>query len=348
MSASVDGDRSAEKRSSRKIGARARLLQVSAAGDPVQGLQLEIGAVGSDAEQIVEEALALLEVAQSPKGAQHVVRVAQPTVPVVPGSSRARRLGNRGGGGRDDGPGVLEAVQLERQRRADHLALEERRDVAVLDPPLPVAARLVQEAVAQRGQRFFHRLAPGEHEVLALGQGERLPGEVGRRHIGGESYPRRVALEFEVVASPRRHGASLRPTQHRLTAHPGPRQARDRLEHAHQHGGLEHAPVHREPRSEIGDPKAARLVGEGGLENVGVLEVPLNARFPARRAHREGAPSGVEQFAKQRLGVEAWKAAPDDLAVTIDEGRVLTVADETQILETHAERFVAQIGLSSN
>ena len=45
--------------------------------------------------------------------------VAQPAVAVVPGALRARRLGNRGGMRGDDGAGLLEIAELERDRGAD-------------------------------------------------------------------------------------------------------------------------------------------------------------------------------------------------------------------------------------
>ena len=126
------------------------LLEVEVRVDPVERGQVQVRARAGHVDQVVDELLALLEVPQQPEGRQGVVGVAQPAVAVVPRPAASGRLGDRGRHRRDDGPRVLEAVELQRQGRADHLLLEERRDVAVLDPALPVARRLVEEALAQR------------------------------------------------------------------------------------------------------------------------------------------------------------------------------------------------------
>src|SRR5262245_4291694 len=105
-------------------------------------------------------------------------------------------------------------MELERERRADDLALPERRDVAVLDPAAPVAERRFQVAVAQHGQRLLDGRAPAEHEVLAPRQREGAPrGDVVERDVGLEPDGARVPLEAEVRRAAHLARVLLRPTE---------------------------------------------------------------------------------------------------------------------------------------
>ena len=305
----------------------------------------------------MHEALALLELPEPPQRAEHVVAVAQPAVAVVPGASAARRLGDRGRRRGHDRAGVLEAVQLERERRADDLGLALRRDVALLDPALPVAQRLAQEALAERGQRLLDRLAPGQHEVLRRRQREGPPAEVRERDVGGQAQPALVTGVVDVVAALHALGQPSRPAEHRLAEHPRARRAGHRLEHAHEHRRPEVAAVLLEARREVEHAELAvgRLVD--GLEHVAVRQV-AETRARGRRALRAGgghaeaaARFRVEQCRKYRLGVEPGQAAPDHVARVGHERRELAIADQSQLLEAdgcwHADCSLA-IGVPNN
>ena len=59
-------------------------LEVGAAVDAIERLQIEVFGRRRDRQQELKEVLALLEVAEQSKGIDRVIRVAQPAVAVVP------------------------------------------------------------------------------------------------------------------------------------------------------------------------------------------------------------------------------------------------------------------------
>jgi hypothetical protein len=141
-----------------------------------------------DVEQEAHEILALVELPEQAKSAEHIRGIAQPAVAIVPGAPALGCLGNGRRHGRDDGARVLETVQLERERGANDLVLKDRRNIAVLDPALPVAPRLHQESLGQWRQRLFHRRAVGQHQVSPLGEREGAPVEIRQRNVGGQAH----------------------------------------------------------------------------------------------------------------------------------------------------------------
>ncbi len=312
------------------------LVQIGLAVDPVQGGELEPRAARDDVEQVLHEALALLEVAQPPEGVEGVVGIAEPAIAVVPGAPGPRRLGEGGGRRGHDRAGVLEAVQLEREGRADDLALVDRRHVAVLDPALPVADRLVEVALTVTRQRLVDEGAPGQDEVLLRRQGEGNSVEVRQGHVRGQQQRDREAFVAEVVGPLDAARRAARPAQGRLAADDDAGLALQRLEHPHDLRGPHRSVVVQEARREVDDAEPAVGGREDRLEDVGVREVALAARARLDGAHLEAPAAGlVQQRREDRLGVESREATPADVSPVRDERRELAVADETEILEPH-------------
>ena len=150
-------------------------------------------------QQVLHKLLPLLELAEQPKSAQHVVRVSQPAVAIVPGAATSRRFRDGRRHCRYDRAGVFKAVQFQGERRADDFLLVQRRNVASLNPLLPVARRLAQIAIAQPRQRLVYRRSPAQHHVLALGQRKRLPAEIGQRKIRDEPQRTAESLKADVM-----------------------------------------------------------------------------------------------------------------------------------------------------
>jgi hypothetical protein len=210
-------------------------------------------------------------------------------------------------------------MQLERERRANHLGLIGRRDVAVLHPLLPVAHGLAQEALAQLRERLFDRRAPGEREVLATGERERLPVQVRERYVRSEPHGVVVALERDVIGALNRARRLLGPPENRVALNTYLRGAGDRLDDAHELRGPEHPAVLHEARREIDHPERAAIAHECGLEHVRVLEVALRPERAVHGAHRERAALGViEQRTKHGLRIEPGQTAPHDCPGTFD------------------------------
>ncbi len=224
------------------------------------------------------------------KAPEDVVRVAKPAVPVVPGPSAARGLGDRGGGGGHDGARVLEAVELERERRTDHLVLEEHGHRAALHPASPVADRLVEESVGEGLERLLDGLPPRQCEVPPARQGEGLAGgHVGERDVGGEPQGCVEAGEAEVVRSLEHLRALAAPAQPRIAGHPDARLPAQGLEHAEELGGPEGALVLLEAGCEVDETERIDSIVEQRLEHVGVREVALDSRSARGRTDLEAA-----------------------------------------------------------
>ena len=83
---------------------------------------------------------------QAVERAHHEEGVAQPAEAVVPVAPAVGRLGDAGGHGGDDGAGVLEQRQLERDGGADHRVLPLQRQRQRARPVAPVVDGFLLEA----------------------------------------------------------------------------------------------------------------------------------------------------------------------------------------------------------
>jgi hypothetical protein len=173
--------------------------------------------------------------------------------------------------------------------------------------------------------------------VPALGQRERLTGEVRDWDVGGQAKLSRKAVEAHVVRARHVRGAHLRPSLARIAQHADARSAGDRLHDPHDLRRAEGAVVLDETRREVANPERTARCIERRLEDVGVLDVLQRADLASGGSNEElAAVLRVEERREDRLGIEAGKATPHDGAASIDERRELAVADQSEVFESHA------------
>ena len=88
---------------------------------------------------------------------------------------------------------------------------------------------------------------------------------------------------------------------------------------------------------EIDDAERALVALEMRFENVGVLGIYRRSdrMFVVGRFNGEFSAVGIEQRPEHGLGVEARQATPHDRAVPAHQCRNLTVADNTEVFESH-------------
>src|SRR5262245_16227341 len=101
---------------------------------------------------------------------QRKIGIAQPAIAVVPVASSAQLLRKARREGCQYGAGVLIAVELQGQSRADNFLLMQQRDRAVFDPDAPVAYRLFEKVVRDLHQIVFNTESPRESEIEFLRQ----------------------------------------------------------------------------------------------------------------------------------------------------------------------------------
>ncbi len=181
----------------------------------------------------------------------------------------------------------------------------------MLDPAPPVLRGVVQEAFAQAGERFLDRRAPGERQMAALGERERLTTEIGRWDVGGEPQRTGKAIELDVVRALQRLRCRLRPAEARVAQHPDAGRAVDRLDDAEQLRRPEHAFVLRKARCEIEHTERPVRSAKRGFKHIAVVEIALNAVAAVGGTDEKTAAIAlIEQRRKHRIGVEAWQATP--------------------------------------
>src|SRR4030095_14761085 len=112
--------------------------------------------------------------------------------------------------------------------------LEHRGDFTLLHPALPVAGRLVPEALEQRRQWLFHRRSPTQDQVLSSGKGERLAAEIRKRDVGGEAQLSSESLESKMMRAVHCCRTRLGPAELRFAHHDDTRRAFDWLNDTEQ------------------------------------------------------------------------------------------------------------------
>ena len=224
-------------------------------------------------------------------------------------------------------------MQFQREGRTDHFVLKDGRNIAVLDPALPIAAGLHQKSLGQRRQRLFHRRAIGEHQVALLGEREGAPVEVRERNVGRQTHLTRKTLIAHVIGTGEQRRLRLGETQARLAHHAHARRAFDGLDDAIELRGVKNPIVLLKSRSEVDHAKGARAAPEGRHQNVGVVFVGHDSGLAVLGTdEKPPALLFVEQGRKHRVGIEARQAAPHHGAGILDQGRILTIADQGQLL----------------
>ena len=169
-------------------GIEAALDELVFETDAIDRLKVAVRSRGMhDVEQIAEVVLHRRHFRDAVERPDHEERVAQPAIAVIPRPAAARRFRNRRRHRRDDRARVFEAMQLQRERGSNDVALIARWNVAVLDPAAPMTNGLIEKVIAERRERLFDRLSPCERETLPSAEAERPA-------VGEEGV--KAALEF--------------------------------------------------------------------------------------------------------------------------------------------------------
>jgi len=178
-------------------------------------------------------------------------------------------------------------MKLQSQRRPDDFFLEQRRDVALLYPSLPVTGSLVQESLAQMRKRFLNRCAPREDKVLAPGECERLAAQVGKRNIGSEPQLAREPFKSDMVGTLYARRYLFGPPQPWLADDGNARCSFDRLYDSEQLSRTKRSVKVQEPRCEINHMEGSCRGSKRGLENVCVRNVALGSDLSICRPNSE-------------------------------------------------------------
>jgi hypothetical protein len=230
---------------------------------------------------------------------------------------------------REQRPGVVVLMQLERERGAHDLALVIAWHASALHPAPPVVERSLEEALGGLLEAGLERLAPGEDEVaIALEQERALVLDVGEGHVRRESDGGREARERDVV---RRAPAAdlLQPVLvRREAANARTRLPRQRPHDPDEHRRLEEPVVQLEARREVDELELAAVAREHGADDVRVLEVARLdlVRIDAFDRERPAALT-VEERAEHEARVRAGPAEPLDRAV-LEQRAVRAVSDD--------------------
>ena len=270
---------------------------------------------------------------------QREVRIAEPAEAVVPRASRAGVLRDARRRRGEEGARVLVLVELERERRADHLVLVLARYARPLDPAAPVVERPLEEALCGLLEADLERLPPRQDEVSVLLEEKRaLVLDVRQRDVRRQPNRRRKARVLDVVR--RSPGCDL--CEAVLVCGPAPharlRLARERSHDPDEHGRLEEAVVEVEARCEVDELERAARAVEHRSQHVRVLDVLLADLLGSDALYHEGSGSlAVEQRAEDEARIGTWPAEPLHRSVP-EERAVGAVADDAEAVG-HGEKL---------
>lgn len=183
--------------------------------DAVERLHVAASGAVDEIAQIAEIVLEHVGRAQAVQGLDHVVRVSQPAVAVVPVAAALGVLGDRGGQGRDDGSRLLVRAELECDGGADHRLLPLERDGQVAHPAAPVGRGLAQHPLAGGGEVRVEAFVRAKEHRYRLFQAEQpLAGDVRNRGVGGQPQGGLAADEADVIGACRVVGGPFAPVDH--------------------------------------------------------------------------------------------------------------------------------------
>jgi len=322
--------------------AQRRLVQAMAPVDPVDHLEgavgLELPAAGLDPPH---EGAGFVSEPDPEQRVEREARVADPRVAVVPvplAADPLREARRRGG---DDGPGRVEAEELERQCRPVHHLAPPARVAGPPEPPAPEGRGLPEPGLHLRGRevepcRVLHRLED-ERGPLAVLQGELRDRGVALDAEGdgaGEPQGQRRAAEAHAA------GPGLR-----LVSGPGVVEGRPTLELErdgpadgadHPHDAMRAVlVVAGGDGHEVEDLPDAVRMEEARDQDVGVRQVHLLVSAPPERGgDPEVAPLRVvEDRGEDARRLEARKAAPVDGPGGGYQGYGVEVPDDPVLLD---------------
>src|SRR5258708_4003127 len=240
-----------------------------------------------------------------------------------------------GGSGGDDATRIFILVHVEHERRPDDLLLVDIRQVAALDPGLPVLGRLPDELLGSLLQRRFQRLAIGQHEVTILIENKRFSLlDISKGNIGGKPHLLVQVRITDMVAGHhrlRRHATIISP---RLTTNGDGGSAFQPFDLPHQHQRPELSLIDPHPRSAVLYDEAAVATHEFRTKHIGVGDIILPGRISAiRRPDIEmAAILFVEQRAEKKAAVESWKTHPFYIPPGIDIGKVRAITNDAYVI----------------
>lgn len=117
--------------------------------------------------------------AEAVQGLDDEERVAQPAIAIVPGALGAWRFRDRGGVGGNDGAGLLEIAELERNRGANDIGLKFERHGKRSGPIQPILPGALEELLRCRVHGCLERLVGSQNEGDGFDEREgRLVGDV--------------------------------------------------------------------------------------------------------------------------------------------------------------------------
>ena len=326
--------------------------ELAAAGDWIERRQMLGTILRESVDDVGDEAEIILHRPRRAEAVQRMhdeIGVAQPAEAVVPVALRTRRLGDRGGQRRDDGPALLEGAELQRDRGTNDLALPFEGDGKRADPVAPVIGGLVEELARGRLDLGAQRLVRADEEGERLLDRERdALQHIGDRRVGGQADGLVCSDEADMVGAAGDLVRHLAETEARLHDDTYARAAGDPPDAADQLRRPKEALIADEARREIEDlQRIAVIVGKHRGEDRGVVEIALLAARHADHLDGEDAlfrhriailDPIVDQRAEHRVAVEAREAAPDDPGLAVDQRGDGAVADDAEIERGHARR----------
>ena len=235
----------------------------------------------------------------------------------------------------DDGAGLVEIAELERDGGADDRFLPVDRDRQAAHPFHPVVVRALGEFAAGRRQIALEGLVRPEHEVHRPGEHEgRLALDQRERRVRRQADHGALGGIADMVAAKRVVRERLAVVARGPHPDGDPRQAGDRLDDPIELRRPEHAAELAEARHEVGDlDLAAVAVGQHGRDDRRVAHV---FRLKLRHVVEHDVGESLlllarQQSAEDRVAVETRIAPPHDPRRRIDQCGRAPVPDDGQI-----------------
>ena len=225
---------------------------------------------------------------------------------------------------------VLVLVQLQHERRADHLALVVARCPGALHPASPVVDGALEEALRRLLEPGLERLAPGQNQVMVAFDQERpLLLDVAERHVRRQAHGCGQVGELDVVAGPPRAGDGLAVVVHRAAADDGARLALQRAQDADEHQRLESAGRTARSAARSRAARSSRRARRTIVRRTFVFSTYSCVDLGGADAlDDEGAAAlPVEQRPEHEARVGSRPAEPFDRA-SVEEGAERAVADD--------------------
>ena len=313
----------------------AGLDQFACAAQGVDRLQLAVFGIGDDVLDVQQVALHRRGRPQPVQRIDHEIGVAQPAEAVVPVAGRKWRLGYRGGQRGDDAAGIVESVQLQRDRRPDHRLLPFERQRQVAHPGMPIAGGLVEHVAGDLARAVGQRLVRPDDAGEFIVQVERAAlDHLGDRRVGGQ--PHRIAGNggAQVMAAEGQRRRLRTVFAARIEHDPDPRPPGQPPDDAHNaHRGKHPAELVKSRREIDQFQRTATVIGHDGAQNRCIAQVMLLNRRTAVEFDREATPAAcaAQQRAKYRVAVKARYTHPDDIGLGIDQRTDAGISDHGEL-----------------